>query len=359
LQLYYGRLDRESSILDVVQDTVDIDFQHRFQLGSRQQIIWGGGYRYIGDDFNNSFSTSMIPDSKDLNLFSAFIQDEIQIISDRLDLIIGSKFEHNDFTGFEVQPSGRLAWKPAEKQTLWGAVSRAVRTPSRGDADVFIINQIIPPDALYPGSPEQPVTLVGNEQFDSETLIAYELGYRILPIPRLSLDIVTFYNVYDNLRTIEPINLFSSTAGNEMEGDTYGVELSADYQPLDWWRLQLNYSFLEMNLSLKEGSGDTTSESAEGESPQNKVSLRSMMDLPYDLRLDLWFRYVDELPTQNVSDYTTMDIRFAWKPRKWLELDVVGQNLLENHHPEFKPEFIDTLSTEVERGVYGSVTFRF
>ena len=359
LQLYYDRLERTSEILDVYQNTFDIDFQHRFQLGTRNQMMWGFGYRFVRDDFNNSFSTSIIPDSRDLDLVSAFVQDEIQLIPDRLGLILGSKFEHNDFTGFEVQPSGRLVWKPVEKQTLWGAISRAVRTPSRGEHGTFINSRVIPPDGLYPGSPAQPVTLVGNGDFDSETLIAYELGYRIQPTSRLSLDVATFYNVYDNLRTIEPTGLFSATAGNEMEGDTYGVELAADFQPLNWWRLQLSYSFLEMNLSLKDASLDTTSESAEGESPQNKVSIRSMMDLPHNLELDIWFRYVDNLPTQRLDDYTTLDVRFAWKPLKWLELAVVGQNLLADHHPEFKPELIDTSPTEVQRSVYGSVTCRF
>ena len=359
LQLYYDRLERTSEILDVYQNTFDIDFQHRFQLGTRNQMMWGFGYRFVRDDFNNSFSTSIIPDSRDLDLVSAFVQDEIQLIPDRLGLILGSKFEHNDFTGFEVQPSGRLVWKPVEKQTLWGAISRAVRTPSRGEHGTFINSRVIPPDGLYPGSPAQPVTLVGNGDFDSETLIAYELGYRIQPTSRLSLDVATFYNVYDNLRTIEPTGLFSATAGNEMEGDTYGVELAADFQPLNWWRLQLSYSFLEMNLSLKDASLDTTSESAEGESPQNKVSIRSMMDLPHNLELDIWFRYVDNLPTQRLDDYTTLDVRFAWKPLKWLELAVVGQNLLADHHPEFKPELIDTSPTEVQKSVYGSVTCRF
>jgi iron complex outermembrane recepter protein len=359
LQLYYDGLERTSEILDVYQNTFDIDFQHRFQLGTRNQMMWGFGYRFVRDDFNNSFSTSIIPDSRDLNLVSAFVQDEIKLIPDRLDLILGSKFEHNDFTGFEAQPSGRLVWKPAEKQTLWGAISRAVRTPSRGEHDTYVNTRVIPPDALFPGSPAQPVTLVGNRDFDSETLIAYELGYRIQPTRRLSLDVATFYNVYDNLRTVEPTSMFSATAGNEMEGDTYGIELAADFQPLDWWRLQLSYSFLEMNLSLKDTSMDTISVGAEGESPQNKVSVRSMMDLPHNLELDIWFRYVDNLPTQQVDDYTTLDVRFAWKPLKWLELAVVGQSLLDDHHPEFKPELIDTSPTEVERSVYGKITCRF
>ncbi len=358
-QLYYDRLERTSEILDVYQDTLDLDFQHRFQIWTRHQLMWGVGYRLIKDEFNNSFSTSIIPDSRDLDLVSAFVQDEIQLIPDRLGLILGSKFEHNDFTGFEIQPSGRMVWKPAEKQTLWGAVSRAVRTPSRGEHDTYVNSRVIPPDGLYPGSPAQPVTLVGNRDFESETLIAYELGYRIQPTSRFSLDVATFYNVYDNLRTVEPDSLFSSTAGNEMEGDTYGFEVAADFQPMDWWRLQFSYSFLEMNLSLKSTSLDTTSEGAEGESPQNKFSLRSMMDLPHELALDIWLRYVDELPTQKVDDYTTLDMRLAWTPLKWLELAVVGQNLFEDHHPEFNPELIEISPTEVQRSVYGRVTCRF
>ena len=144
-----------------------------------------------------------------------------------------------------------------------------------------------------------------------------------------------------------------------MKGETYGVEVAANWFALDWWRLQAAYTYLQMQLHLDADSGDTMSESAEGESPHHQISFRSSTDLPMDLELDLWVRYVDNLPTQNVGSYITLDTRFAWKPHKQLEVSIVGQNLLDNYHPEFQPEIVDTSPTEVERSVYGKITWQF
>ncbi|UCF90633.1 MAG: TonB-dependent receptor [Desulfobacterales bacterium] len=355
LQFYYDREERSTFYVN----TVDVDFQHRFMPLERHEIIWGLGYRYVDDKFEEAFSFSFEPDSRDTDLFSAFIQDEITLFPDRLRLTVGSKFEHNDFTGFEIQPNARILWTPAENHSVWAAVSRAIRTPSQGEEDARIINGVVLPDTLFPGSPVAFVRLIGSDDFESEELIAYEAGYRFRPIDRLSVDIAGFYNDYDNLRTIEPIGPFTFAADNKMEGETYGVELAADWRPFDWWRLQAAYTYLQMELKLDADSGDSQSERAEDEIPHHQASLRSSLELPANLEMDLWLRYVDELPAQNVDDYVTPDVRVGWKPIKNLEVSLVGQNLLENHHPEFRPEILDTPAAEIERSVYGKITWRF
>jgi iron complex outermembrane receptor protein len=153
--------------------------------------------------------------------------------------------------------------------------------------------------------------------------------------------------------------VFLSSADNEMEGETYGVEVAADWRPWDWWRIQASYTYLQIQLDLDRDSRDTISETAEGESPHHQVSLRSSMDMMRALALDLWFRYVDDLPSQDMDSYFTFDVRLGWKPHRNVELSVVGQNLFDGQHPEYEPEFIDTIATEVERGVYGKVTWLF
>ena len=204
-----------------------------------------------------------------------------------------------------------------------------------------------------------------------QELLTFELGYRVRPKSRLLLDIATFYHMYDRLRTFEPGAPFLEASpapehlvipyfcDEKMHGESYGVELEADWRMLDWWRLRATYTSLRIYLHLDEDSGDPLSEGAERESPDHQFSLRSSMDLPKELELDLGLRYVDELPNLNVESYVTLDARLEWSPRDNLDVSLVGQNLLDTHHFEFKPVFFLTLPTEVERGMYGAITWRF
>jgi len=372
LQVYYDRTERNSVILDQVHDTLDIDFQHQFTLGQRHEIVWGLAYRSVRDDIGNTFYGSWDPDTRDDDLYSGFVQDDITLIKDRLRLTLGSKFEHNDYTGHEIQPNARLMWTPHKGHSVWTAVSRAVRTPSRTEHDGRLNITVLPPGSLLPVFPGHVVVgVVGDGDYDSEELLAYELGYRVQPTERLSVDIATFYNDYSHLRTLEPGDpfpemspspvhlVFLSTADNKMEGETYGVEVAADWRPLDWWGLKATYTYLQIQLDLDRDSGDSISVSAEGESPHSQVSLRSSIDMMQDLSLDCWARYVDDLPSQEMDSYITLDVRLGWKVRENVELSVVGRNLLDDRHPEYEPEFIDTIPTEVERSVYGKVSWQF
>ncbi|MBI5186694.1 MAG: TonB-dependent receptor plug domain-containing protein [Nitrospinae bacterium] len=258
IQLYYdnneyGEEDVGRSDLDIF----DLDFQHRFMLGERHQVIWGLGYRYIHGKFDSSFAVSFDPENRADHLFTAFLQDEIAIIHDRLHLIVGSKFEHNDYTGSEAQPNGRLVWTPDPRHTVWTAISRAVRTPSWSDHGIRI-NFL-----AFPGFDGSTVlsSLNGGRNFDSEELLAYELGYRLQPSDRLFFDLSTFYNVYNNLLTSEPGAPFYETTpapahlatplrfGNKMDGETYGVEAAATWDVTEAWRLMAGYSWLNMDLN--------------------------------------------------------------------------------------------------------------
>jgi iron complex outermembrane receptor protein len=285
------------------------------------------------------------------------VQDEISIVPERLRLTLGSKFEHNDFTGFEIQPSARVLWTPGYSQTFWASVSRAVRTPSRAESDIRL--NPAPPVPLPPGS----ITILGNPDMASEKLIAYECGYRVQPINQLKLDLTAFYNDYDDLRTIEPTMpgpVSPSKVANKLFGESYGTEVSATAQVTKRWRLQGSYSYLEVQLHRKAGSLDTTTEkTTEGASPRNQFFIRSLFDLGWNIEFDSTLRYVDVLPAPKIPSYLTLDLRLAWSPRKNLEFAIVGQNLLDDRHPEFAPTFVGTQKTEVERSVYGTVLWRF
>ena len=357
LQAYYDRTVRESAILDEDRDTGEIDLQHRFPLGDRQQIIAGLGYRVTHDDVRNTLNVTLSPAGRTLNLYSAFLQDEISIVPERFRLTLGSKFEHNDFTGFEIQPSARLLWTPGNRQSVWASVSRAVRTPSRVESDVRL--NFPPPVPLRPGS----ITVFGNPALASEELIAYELGYRVQPADQLTVDLAVFYNDYDSLRTVEPRRsgpVSPSDLANNLFGETYGAEAAVTAQVVEGWRLEGGYGFLEAHLHRKNGSRDASAErAAEGSSPRHRFFIRSLIDLGKQIRFDSTLRYVDALAAPNIPSYLTVDLRIAWAPTKNLEFAIVGQNLLDDRHPEFAPTFIVTQQTEVERSVYAHVVWQF
>jgi iron complex outermembrane recepter protein len=381
LQLYYDHFDRTMIILGQKQDTVDLEFQHRFLLLERQDVIWGLGYRQSSDRLGETAIISFNPPRRDTKFYSWFLHDEIKLVPEQLTLTLGSRFEHNSYTGFEVQPNARLLWTPTPTTSFWGAVSRAVRTPARGDSDIVYRYQTIsaPIDpslgAPIAGLPLR-LEIDGNKGFKSETLLAYELGYRTEPMPHVALDIAAFYNIYDRLRVITPAGgslepdssaplnqVANFQLANLMHGHTYGVELAAEWSPVPWWRLHAAYSYLRIKMYLDSPSTDVINKGdAEGDSPRHQLSVRSGIDLGHGVEFDLWLRGTDRLPyidKSSIPGYLTMDARLAWKPQPKLELALVGQNLLQRRHPEFIPEFINTFPTEVERSVYGKVTWKF
>jgi iron complex outermembrane recepter protein len=381
LQLYYDHFDRSMIILDQKQDTFDLEFQHRFSLLERQDVIWGLGYRHSRDSLGATSIISFNPPSRDTQLYSWFLHDEIKIVPEKLSLILGSRFEHNSYTGFEVQPNARLLWTPNPGNTLWGAVSRAVRTPARGDSDIAYryrtISAPLDPSlgAPIPGLPLR-LEIDGNKNFKSETLLAYEVGYRTEPMPHVAVDIATFYNIYDRMRVITPAGgtlepdfnaplnqVANFQLTNQMHGHAYGVELAAEWSPIPWWRLHAAYSYLRIKMYLESPSVDLVNKGdAEGDSPRHQFSVRSGIDLGKGVEFDLWLRGADRLryiDMSTIPGYLTMDVRLAWKPQPRLELALVGQNLLHRQHPEFIPEFINTFPSEVQRSVYGKVTWKF
>ena len=368
LQFYMDITEYNESLAHFKYDVYDFSLEHYFQLAKRHEMIWGLGARLIKDDFSNGTRVTFTPDSRNEELFSTFIQDNIILIKDCLRFIIGTKIEHNKSTGYEIQPSGRLTWTPHNNHTLWGAVSRAVRMPSRGENTFnFDLDSILPESIL-------PVKLgfIANQSMDSEELLAYELGYRFYPHRKFSVDLALFYNEYEKLGTLVPsestiipdpdpyLQIFT-TVGNNTTAESYGIELAVDWLPLNWLRLRPTYTFLSMN------SESNNTSMFKDDFPRHQCSLMSSMDLPCNLKFDLWLRFVDKLTGRNifssqitnVSSYTTFDARLSWKPSPDLELSIVGQNLLDRHHSEFVTEFFSVARSEIERSVYGKIQWSF
>jgi len=362
LQAYYDRTEREDIYIHEKRDTFDLDFQHLFTPTDGHDILWGVRYRYTHDDLTHPYLLEIDPSSSSDHLFSFFCQDEISIVKEKLWLILGSKFEHNDYSGYEIQPSGRLLWAPHSHHRFWAAVSRAVRTPSRMEHDGRLNVVTVPPSSTFLPFPMQ-IIIAGDSSFDSEELIAYEAGYRFVPGHGFSLDFSFFFNDYDKLQK-QVLALPVLKAGhiersyfstNDADGHVYGMELSAAWLPAGWVKTNLAYSFLNT---------DVTGMSA----PKHQVSLRTSLSFAEDVDMDVWLRYVEDtkarrgsstgMGTYDIDEYVTLDVRMAWRLTGNLELIAVGQNLLDEGHMEFVQEII-TLPTEIPRSFYCAVKYSF
>jgi iron complex outermembrane receptor protein len=347
LQVYYDHTYRNvPGTFSEGLDTYDVDFQHRFPVGEQHDITWGLGYRLTKDSVGNTPVLAFLPADVTHQLYSVFGQDEIALVKDQVHLTLGTKIEHNDYTGVEYQPSARLAWRLSEEQTVWAAISRAVRMPSRIDRDFYV-------------PPTPPFLLAGGPNFDSEKLVAYELGYRVQPQEQLSFSVATFYNDYSDIRSLEKVNPpapFPLVIANGLKAETYGAELTADYRATEWWRLRAGYTQMHLHFRPKPGSTDTSFGSTESHDSDYQFTLQSSLDLPGHWEFDTDFHYVASIANQSVPAYGEMDVRLGWQPLPQLELSLVGQNLLHNHHPEF-----GTVPTrqEIERSVYGKAVWRY
>ncbi|MDB6087842.1 MAG: Iron complex outerrane recepter protein [Gammaproteobacteria bacterium] len=339
-------------------NTYDVDFQHHLRMGERHRVVWGLGYRLTHDVVSNALSLSFFPPTLTQNLFSGFVQDEV-MLRPEVFFTAGTKLEHNDYTGYEVEPSVRLLWIPGLNQTLWSAVSRAVRTPSRIDHDL-----------AEPAPSTGLVLLQGGSGFKSETVVAYELGYRTQVSTKLATSLSTFYNRYDHVRSTAPSPEptipglpFPLVFQNDLEGHTYGLEFSADYQLLPAWRLHAGYTLLKENLHVKAGRFDFSDAHNETADPQQQFSLRSALDLGRNLDVSTALRWVDTLHINNaavvgiVPSYFELNARLGWHPTPKIELSVVGENLLHAQHPEYG--FPDPSRIEIRRSLFGRIQCQF
>jgi len=360
LQVYYNRERRLERVFSETLNTYDIDFQHRFPLHPRHEITWGLGYRLDRHSLDGSFTYSLDPRQADMDLYNGFVQDRVSLVPDKLALTVGTKVLHHHSTDFEFQPSARLLWTPDERHTVWGAVTRAVKTPSRYDRNsspswgVFSMGPATISQEAY-----------GYRNMDPEEVLAYELGYRAKATDKLILDVTGFFNDYEEIQAAERTaniampgyTIWPNMMGNNMHGETYGFEMAATYQATQNWRLNAGYTFLQMQLH-PDKPGVTRDAAEEGQSPHNQFHLRSRYDLCDDLELDFSLNYVDNLPEGNIPHYLRFDARLGWHLTENLELSVVGQNLFDSRHPEFGGEAGQT-STEAEQGAYLKLTYRF
>jgi iron complex outermembrane receptor protein len=342
LQAYADRTERRvSSGIAAEVESAAVDAQYDFSAGEAHDVVIGAGARVTGDEFTSQPGLVFLsPAQRTLQNYNVYVQDTVAL-SERLDLIAGLKLEDNSYTGLEYMPSVRLAWHLDPSSLLWGAVSRAVRTPSRFDRD--LINTGI---------------LAGGPDFVSETVIAYELGYRAQASEQLWFSVSSYYNVYDDLRTLEATTptIYPLEIRNGMSGDTYGVEAWGSLSVAEWWRVNAGLSWQQKELEIDPGSTDVTGVDFAGNDPELQLSLRSLMDFGERSQFDLTARYVSELPSPQVDSYVALDARIGYRVTDNLEFSIAGYNLLDDGRAEFINPSLPPI--EISRSVFVSARWR-
>ena len=346
VQAYYDRTYRDVPLqFTERRDTLDVDVDHRRALGGRHQLNVGASYRRSADNTASSPLLFFDPEARTTDLFTAFAQDEMRW-SPKFSTILGARLERNDYTGVELQPMGRVRWMPTSGQTLWGGVSRAVRMPTRFDVDLRIRQNGV-------------VVIAGSPAFDSETVVAYEAGYRNARLRSLAWSVEAFRNRYDHLRTQEPVaGLPPIRLGNGLNAVTSGVKLSATLQPRLWARLSAHYSYLHEELSLDPDSRDLGRGLLETIDPAHEVQVMARIDLPRAVELDLTGRHVSMLPTPGTPAYTEAGFRVGWHVTTGLELALIGRDLLHADHLEFVSP-TSVRQTRLPRAVFVRATLTF
>jgi iron complex outermembrane recepter protein len=365
VQAYFDRTGRLQPQYGEIRDTYDLSFNHHLTLPHHQDFIWGLEAQVSPSDFIQTQATvNFVPQRQTDAFYSGFVQDRVPLVGNQLSLTLGSKLLHDNYTGFEFEPSARLMWTPGPHQTFWAGVTRAVSTPSDLDEDLQLTGLVYTkPLPVY-------IQLDGSRSFFSEQLIGSEAGYRMLVGPALYVDIAAFHNDYDYLESVgagapffetlpPPLRLVQPLPiGNGIEGTTSGFEIGPEWKPRPWWQLEGSYSYLYMDLKKRAGSLDADGVlSDEGSSPHHEVVLQSQFNLPRKFQFDPTFRYVSDLSYLLVPAYSTADARLGWSPSEHVEFSVTGENLLQPGHVEFVSD--PGPPVEIRRSVYGRITFQW
>ena len=367
-QAYFDYTKRDDPVVAETRQTIDLDYQQEWLVTDRFTMLLGLGYRNSTDDLTATPVTTASPLEASNYLWSSFVQGDIRMIPRRVTLTLGSKFEHNGYTGFDVQPSIRAMWTPTETNSIWAAVSRAVRTPSRGEREGLVWLGVIPPLTLAnPTALPMKVKYVGTTAFQAEDMVAYEIGYRTQPTATLWIDVAAFYNQYHKLISAElgsPYPEDSVTGAwvlpfspsNSRQAVTKGVEIATDWQPIKPMRIRVAYTHIDASITGAELQGATAITFGSFLTPQNQLSVRSIINPYRNVDLDLWARYVDRIPEQDVPGYVSLDARIGVRINHAVEVGLTGKNLLDDNRLEFRSEMLGR-ALWTGRRILGTVTW--
>jgi iron complex outermembrane recepter protein len=367
LRVCFDRYKRDD-VLQEHRTTFSVEFQHHIAWGSRQDLVWGANYSVTDSDTNGDLSFSLNPSDVNMQLFSLFVQDEIAIVPDRLYLTVGTRLDHNYYTGFNILPGAQVSWTPNRNQMLWASISQTNRTPAETDTASRINFAGFP----GPGGTPTLAALVGNPHFDDEALTAYQTGWRTTVREDFSIDLAAYYGAYNSQQTIEPAAPFFETIPapphlvlpvtyeNLMHGEAHGFEVAVNWSATSRWTLSPGYAFEQIHMHLDPTSQDTTSVlDAEGSTPIQSAQLRSHFHLVHGVEWDTSAYFVDRLRSGQVPSYTRLDTGLTWRWAEGLGMSLVGQNLIKDRHLEFVDNSGSVRSTLIKRSAYAKLTWQF
>jgi iron complex outermembrane receptor protein len=327
-----------------VVHTYDVELQQAIAAGLRNRIVWGGGERVYSYGITNTATFLFEPPHRELTLGNIFIQGTLAL-TNSISAVLGIKLEDDPFSGWTPLPDARLTWAITDHASMWAAASRAIRSATPFDTEV--IEKL--GTTTY---------LAANAQFRPEEVRAYELGSRGQPSDDISLTVAAFYNVYDNLRTVEPASakvFLPLYWGNFMRGDTYGIDAWATWQLTDWWRISPGVAWVRERLTFKPGASELLGLGQAADDPSSHATLASSMNLPHHLSFDASLRYVGALPGPGLPHYYDLDARLGWQASRAVELSIRGSNLLHARHFELPA----TAGEQITRSIIAEARFKF
>jgi iron complex outermembrane receptor protein len=345
VQAYYDQTEQFGpgpQGLGFVVHTYDVELQQTLAAGRYNRIIWGAGERVNSYGIANAPTLLFEPSHHALTLGNVFIQDTAALAK-ALNLTVGIKLEDDPWSGWSPLPDARLSFSVDDRTTLWAAASRAIRSPTPFDDEV--VEKIA--TITY---------LAANTAFRPERVTAYEIGVRAQPRADISLSVAPFYNVYDDLRTIETAATPDGLPfywGNSMRGDTFGVDAWADWQVNDWWRLSPGFSWVRERLAFKAGASELLGLAQAADDPSSHATLTSSMNFAHHVSFDATVRYVGALPSPSLPHYEDLDARLGWQASSTVELSLAGANLLHAGHTEFPGD------ERITRSVFAEARCRF
>jgi iron complex outermembrane receptor protein len=358
-QAYFDRTLRTHGFLGDTRNTIDLDFVDRFKAGSSHLISVGAGLRWIPYNvISNVAGEGLVPPKATDHIYTGFLQDEIRL-GKTVGLTLGAKLQQNNYSGFDILPSGRVLWSINDQQSLWGGITRSVTTPSDIEED-FLLQGI---------TPTLVIQLLGDHKFKSENVLGYELGYRGTVNKHLFVDLAGFWNQYSQLQSFSPYMITSSGGvtyytvqyTNQISGSASGFEIAPEIAISSAWRLNLSYSYLNSDFSAA-GATSNISDSGsvstyDASSPKHQVVLQSMIDLPYKFAFDQTYRFVSALPAQKVPAYQTADLHLSRPLGANFLIEGVGQNLFQPRHLEWGTGDPTQPPVAIQRAGYVRISF--
>jgi iron complex outermembrane receptor protein len=368
LQVFDNRSTRSQLGQRFVENTFDLDFSDHMAVGSRQDVVWGAGLRMNELRAQPGYAISFLPENRTDALTSAFVQDQIRL-TDSLSLTLGSKFEHNSYTGFETEPSAQLVWTPNQRQTVWISAARAVRQPNMVDTQIVGDLAILPAT----GFPFALFQLQGNPKPLDESNLDYEAGYRIQVGSKLSIDTAGFVSLFRDVRSVEAVTPYvvSTPAFSYLvlpvtyffngQVRTDGGEIFATWNATSKWRLSPGYSLFRQSTAPDPSNIFLTLEQTGRSSPRSSFEMRSFITLPHNFEWDSTVSYTSSiiggLAGGAIPSYTQLNSRFGWRNQN-LELSLVGQDLLRAFHQEF-PDELGINHSMIPRSVFLRIAWSF